>query len=196
MQKKAKLNNTKKPSKSDKQVGFKKQYSPADVNANMTSTDSVITDLFDQAAALDEESYYEDNDDDLDLDITSLSIGRGIVIPHDNTVQEFDTDEDHQYYDPSGNIVIQGYSMRSTSSRFAVSDSGADSCVLGKDAKVITVTERYARIAGYDSEMDPSDLYHIYSAYLKTRDITGQIILAPAITSLVGRTIRPNHATT
>lgn len=87
MQKKAKLNNTKKPSKSDKQVGFKKQYSPADVNANMTSTDSVITDLFDQAAALDEESYYgEENTEEVDLDIASFKIGRGIVIPHDNTV--------------------------------------------------------------------------------------------------------------
>ena len=52
----------------------------------MASTDSVITDLFDQAAGLDEESYYEVDDDKLDLDITSLSIGRGIVIPHDNTV--------------------------------------------------------------------------------------------------------------
>ena len=47
MQKKAKLNDSKKPSKSDKQVGFKKQYSTADVNANMASTDSVITVLFD-----------------------------------------------------------------------------------------------------------------------------------------------------
>ena len=68
--------------------------------------------------------------------------------------------------------------MRSISSRFAVSDSGADSSVLGKDAKIIEVTDRHARIAGYDSEMGPSDLYHICSAYLKARDITGQIILA------------------
>ena len=118
----------------------------------MASTDSVITDLFDQAADLDEESYYDvDDTDKLDLDIASLTIGRGIVIPHDETVQEFDTDEDHQYYNSSGNIVIQGYSMRSISSRFAVSDSGADSSVLGKDAKIIEVTDRHARIAGYDS---------------------------------------------
>ena len=75
MQKKAKLNDTKKPSKSDKQVGFKKQYSTADVNANMASTDSVITDLFDQAADLDEESYYDvDNNDELDFDIASFTI--------------------------------------------------------------------------------------------------------------------------
>ena len=145
----------------------------------MASAESTITDLFDQAADSDEQSYYESNNDDgLDLDIALLNIGRGIVIPHNDTVQEFDTDEAHQYYDPLGNIVIQGYSMRSTSSRFAVSDSGADSCVLGKDAKVITVTDRHARIAGYDSEIGPSDLYHICSAYLKTRDITGQIIFA------------------
>ena len=58
--------------------------------------------------------------------------------------------------------------MRSTSSRFAVSDSGADSCILGKDAKIIDVTDRHARIVGYDSEMGPSDLYQICSAYLKT----------------------------
>ena len=178
MQKKAKLDDSKKPSKSDKQVGFKKQYSTADVNANMASTDSVITDLFDQAAGLDKESYYDVDINKLDLDIASFTIGRGIVIPHDNTVQEFDTDEDHQYYDSSGNIVIQGYSMRSISSRFAVSDSGADSSVLGKDAKIIEVTDRHARIAGYDSEMGPSDLYHICSSYSKTRDITGQIVLA------------------
>ena len=70
MQKKSNLNVSKKPSKSDKQVGFKKQYSPADVNANMASTDLVITDLFDQAADSDEQSYYESNDDNR-LDLTS-----------------------------------------------------------------------------------------------------------------------------
>ena len=68
--------------------------------------------------------------------------------------------------------------MRSITSRFVVSDSGADSSVLGKDVKIIDVTDRHARIAGYDSEMGPSNLYHICSGYLKTRDITGQIILA------------------
>ena len=145
----------------------------------MASAESTITDLFDQAADLDDQSYYEsDNDDDLDLDIALFNIGRGIIIPHDETVQEFDTDEAHQYYDSSGNIVIQGYLMRSTSSRFEVSDSCAGSCVLGKDAKIVIVTDRHARIAGYDSEMGSSDLYHVCSAYLKTRDITGQIILA------------------
>ena len=87
MQKKAKLNDMKKPSKSDKQVGFKKQYSTADVNANMTSTDSTITDLFNQAADSDEQSYYESNNDDiLDLDIALFNIGRGIILPHDETV--------------------------------------------------------------------------------------------------------------
>ena len=68
--------------------------------------------------------------------------------------------------------------MRTTSSKFAVSDSGADSSILGKDTHIIEVTDRHAQITGYDSEMGPSDLYHICSGYLKTQDITGQIILA------------------
>lgn len=41
--------------------------------------------------------------------------------------------------------------------------------------------DRHARIAGYDSEMGPSDLYQICSAYLKTRDITGQCLLQPSL---------------
>ena len=135
----------------------------------MASTDSTITDLFDQAADLDEQSQYESNDDnDLDLDITTLNIGRGKVMTYNDTVHEFNSDDNHQFYDPSGNIVIQGYLMKSTSSKFAVSHSGTDSCVLGKDAHVIKVTERHARITRYDSEIGPSDLYHICSAYLKT----------------------------
>ena len=54
----------------------------------MASAESTITDLFNQTADSDEQSYYESNNDDiLDLDIALFNIGCGIVIPHDETLR-------------------------------------------------------------------------------------------------------------
>ena len=60
---------------------------------------------------------------------------------------------------------------------FAISDGGADSCILGKSAKLINSTGRYARLVGYDPETTQSARVPIVSAYLKTKDDAGNYIL-------------------
>jgi hypothetical protein len=60
---------------------------------------------------------------------------------------------------------------------YAISDGGADSCILGSCAHVINFTKRYARLVGYDPETTQSARVPIVSAYIKTKDKSGQIIL-------------------
>ena len=60
---------------------------------------------------------------------------------------------------------------------FAISDGGADSCILGSSAKLINSTGRYARLVGYDPETTQSARVPIVSAYLKTKDNAGNYIL-------------------
>jgi hypothetical protein len=52
---------------------------------------------------------------------------------------------------------------------FAISDSGADSCVLGKHAHIIHYTGRYAHLVGYDPANTRSGKIPIVSAYLKVK---------------------------
>ena len=60
---------------------------------------------------------------------------------------------------------------------YAISDGGADSCILGKRAHVINRTQRYARLVGYDPVSTQSDRVPIVSAYIKTKDQSGNIVL-------------------
>jgi hypothetical protein len=52
---------------------------------------------------------------------------------------------------------------------YAISDGGADSCVLGKYARVINETGRYATLVGYDPMKTRSKRIPIVSAYVKVR---------------------------
>ena len=47
----------------------------------------------------------------------------------------------------------------------AISDSGADSCILGKMAKVISYTGRYANLVGYDPSTTRTEKLPIVSLY-------------------------------
>ena len=52
---------------------------------------------------------------------------------------------------------------------FAISDGGADSCVLGKHAYVESYTGRYANLVGYDPATTRSERIPIVTAYLKVK---------------------------
>ena len=52
---------------------------------------------------------------------------------------------------------------------YAISDSGADACILGKSAKVISYTGRYASLVGYDPYTTRTEKVPIVSAYIKAR---------------------------
>src|SRR5687767_2135247 len=59
---------------------------------------------------------------------------------------------------------------------FAITDGGADSCILGKNAKVISHTGRYATLIRYDPSTTRSGKIPIVSAYIKVKTATiGQI---------------------
>jgi hypothetical protein len=50
---------------------------------------------------------------------------------------------------------------------YAISDGGADSCILGKFAKVISYTGRHANLVGYDPQTTRTEKVPIVSAYIK-----------------------------
>jgi hypothetical protein len=52
---------------------------------------------------------------------------------------------------------------------YAISDGGADSCILGKMAKVISYTGKYASLVGYDPRTTGTAKFPIVSAYIKVR---------------------------
>ena len=59
---------------------------------------------------------------------------------------------------------------------YAISDGGADSCILGKMAKVIDYTGRHVNLVGYDQKTTKTDIVLIVTALIKTRSSTiGQI---------------------
>ena len=52
---------------------------------------------------------------------------------------------------------------------YAISDGGADSCILGKMAKVISYTGKYASLIGYNPRTTKTEKVPIVSAYIKVR---------------------------
>ena len=60
---------------------------------------------------------------------------------------------------------------------YAISDGGADSCVLGQIAHVINRTGRYARLIGYDPDTTQSHAVPIVSAYVKSKDKDDKFVI-------------------
>ena len=52
---------------------------------------------------------------------------------------------------------------------YAISDGGANSCVLGKHAKVLSYTGRYANLVGYDPKSTKMDKVPIVNALIKAK---------------------------
>ena len=59
---------------------------------------------------------------------------------------------------------------------YAISDGGADSCILGQNAKVISYTGRYANLVGYDPATTRTEKVPIVTALIKVKSsVEGQI---------------------
>ena len=78
-------------------------------------------------------------------------------------------------FDAKGNIIIRACHVQAQG--YAISDSGADSCILGNQATVISYTGNMAQIIGYDSSAAPLTLIPIVSAYIKVIDNFGNVII-------------------
>ena len=55
---------------------------------------------------------------------------------------------------------------------FAISDGGADSCIIGQNAKVLSYTGRFANLVGYDPENTRKDKVPIVNALIKVKTAT------------------------
>ena len=62
------------------------------------------------------------------------------------------------------------FTGHTTTSRlsYAIFDSGADSCIVGKMAKVMALTNRTANLVGYDPQTTKSASLPVVTALLKT----------------------------
>ena len=59
---------------------------------------------------------------------------------------------------------------------YAISDGGADCCILGRMAKVLDYTGRHANLVGYDPRTTRTDRVPIVTALIKARsNVIGQI---------------------
>ena len=113
----------------------------------------------------------EERDSDGDYDpYASVPIFQLCVantIPND----EFYVDED---------IIIHANLNRRCSDpdmRYAISDGGADFCILGKDFLVLKTSGRHARLQGYNFTAAASRLVEIVTGAIKTIDTDGNYII-------------------
>ena len=67
--------------------------------------------------------------------------------------------------------------VKSTQKVYALSDSGADSCVAGMGAKILSYTGRYAHLIGYDPTTTRSGRIPICSLYIKAKAHNGIPVL-------------------
>src|SRR5687768_857289 len=57
---------------------------------------------------------------------------------------------------------------------YAISDGGADSCILGMNAKVISYTGRYANLVGYDPNTTRTEKVPIVTALIKVKSSSNE----------------------
>ncbi|OEU17110.1 hypothetical protein FRACYDRAFT_237518 [Fragilariopsis cylindrus CCMP1102] len=141
---------------------------PLDVRKTLTAIQCIqelgISGLLDDDESIDEEM--EDYEDEFINEICNINMA--------SVYGEFYDDEDT--IDIKANYRL-AYKCVHEGKIFGISDGGADSCILGKHAHVINRTKRYVRLVGYDPATTQSDRVPIVSAYLKTKDQSGDIIL-------------------
>ena len=107
---------------------------------------------------------YEPHDQD---DLLHLNMARTTI------------DDDDSYFD---DLEISAtfrhiHQCKTENINYSVSDGGADSCVLGKDAHIINKTGRHAQLNGYNDKNTRSERVPIVSAYIKTINSIGEYIL-------------------
>jgi hypothetical protein len=86
-----------------------------------------------------------------------------------------------EFWDNTDTIDIQAnfrvaYKCVQGGKLYAISDGGADSCILRNSAHILNLTKRFARLVGYDPDTTQSARVPIASGYIKTK-IDGDFIL-------------------
>jgi len=168
-------NNLKEKSKDKTTIG--KQYpslnkpaKPApDIRTTLTALSHIrecaISDLFDDDDSINDMNIEEDDNHFFD----NLRHANMVSV-HGGIWDDEDTIDIQATYRFALKCVHEG-------KYFGISDGGADSCILGSIAHVINRTKRYARLVGYDPSTTQSERVPIVSAYIKTKDKFGKIVL-------------------
>ena len=107
--------------------------------------------------ALDEDS------DDASTDDEAITLG----IRMTKTAPDPPTAFDDIHDDPIEVRAHLEYEDLCKKGNFAISDGGADSCVLGKDAHIVSYTGRHAYLTGYDPTTTRSGKIPIGTGYIK-----------------------------
>ncbi|HEY8522856.1 MAG TPA: hypothetical protein VIL14_03765, partial [Nitrososphaeraceae archaeon] len=124
---------------------------------------SSVANLVNSLADIDlNEDNSEDTDDDM-LECSAYMVRRSIPIDPPSDI--IDVKAHFEYIDNS----IYDNKI------YAISDGGADSCILGKYAKVIDYTGRYANLVGYDPKTTRTDKVPIVTALIKAISLIDKI---------------------
>ena len=128
-------------------------------------TKETVANLVSSLADVDFDS---DNEGDTDDDMITMSAFMARTFASDPNDDENSPDSTEP------DIVVKAHLEYSLApelqnKNYAISDSGADSCILGKLAKVISYTGRHASLVGYDPSITKKEKVPIVSAYIKVR---------------------------
>jgi hypothetical protein len=114
---------------------------------------------------------------DEDLDDEAISYAHMVSTHLDNTIP-FDNDvmkEGSKDMDKDLEIrahLEYGQNSWYSDKVYAISDGGADSCILGQHAKVLEYTGRHANLVGYHPETTKTDKVPIVTALIKAKSST------------------------
>ena len=155
------------------------QYPSAKINKAKTESLEVLCNNL-RTLDIQGEDTDEDVDDDALMDMKEedqvISCGMARLVRPTNMSPSYDLEQYHVPPDAIGNTFKQFEEKRQAflsyvrdTKVYAISDSGADSTLLGKHAKVLSYTGRYARILGYEPSSTQSGRVPIVTALIKAR---------------------------
>jgi hypothetical protein len=110
----------------------------------------------------------DDNDEDTDDDFLHNTSAMMVRVSHDTPLNEVYEEKLEQDIEVRAHFEYTKH-PELKSKFYAISDSGADSCVLGSIAKVVHYTGRFASLIGYDPATTKSASVPIVTALLKVR---------------------------
>ena len=133
---------------------------------NMDSKLAQLVEVFDQC-----DIETDDSEDDTSMDGTNCTFMVHTTQDDQESVDDSEvTIKAHVEYEDR---IIAFNKKTKTQKVYAISDSGADTCVFGKDCHVESITNRHANLVGYDPSTTRSGKMNIVTALLKVKSREG-----------------------
>ena len=132
----------------------------------MDSKLAQLVEVFDQC-----DIETDDSEDDTSMDGTNCTFMVHTTQDDQESVDDSEvTIKAHVEYEDR---IIAFNKKTKTQKVYAISDSGADTCVFGKDCHVESITNRHANLVGYDPSTTRSGKMNIVTALLKVKSREG-----------------------